>query len=1268
MLQLYMYTIQTNINDTLRFQISAGQYINDIRISSIAPGTYNTQQLLTAVQTAINNDAWASGSENLQYYDELDGKHNNYQWLTMTHNSSTHMIKFQRNNNLGHRFYFVHGSNDFTHCEFFKNCVGLFSSSNYIVNNPATLASSNDSSLLKDSRTYPDSTFNCILNHTSSSINLSLSSTTINIEPLGYYIIPDSLTFVHHVCTNALVLNCNDIRNYSITDPTHVFNIADSNKFHLGVDTFYTKNEKAYDSSANIFNINFIYVDSPINILDNNVAKQIYIPHGLYSYHWFWKFLTQCYDQIKFRELSETRSVIWYSETQSIDYVCNGFNDADPKFNYDNFVSYFALTDSNILLTDYSLDYLIIQDQTYHYNFFTKIPVNMEASEYCLSGIIKAGTETEYPFNRVEASYGSIQNCIKFIVNIPPKKCYTYNNAGEIQWYTDEFNNAMFVLSSIDLGISIKNTTNNSEYQYYFNGKTNDMYIPELHGLVRYTDSTPMFNRCSTLGNNIKCYFFEPMIQWVIYNSDTTAELSIDGMNYSINSMSCTFAELDSWLSPTTSIQVEQTVYNNDAVYTSQTLSKPIDTFKLIIPYSESVTYNTSFNCSTNVINNSKALESRLIYIYKGNCNVCIKTVDSKILVTSLRFGLYSMSTLIDMMSDCLQKSLNMKVKYNHSIITFECNTQFKLIDCPCSFKDSYLIKSIWPSEYASLVYIYTYYNDQISQLQLFTNSLNPCIGLSEIFSDTRVEKLNANDPAMYSTYIRYTWTQPVIVNKYTIDSGVKTTVNMVDATITGNNENNVLEFDDNVVYMGILKIDHVPVNNKTYFYFVNAHGWSNDTMLFEYSSTVVMNIATDQIVTVSNIFFTKSTLHGHLSLTSLDLWLDTCYYYQEKQDLSIRTLNIDLTLIRLDGNIPKSVVEFNTENVEPMMTYTSTQQFGQSNYMYKYMHCSSTSEIEDTSSLQFSVVPELNISHKQYKSYSNYDNFDNLQSITLQPGLYIVTNKQVCDKTNASATTYIHFGNQDFVWYYYRETYLTTFETILPCVLPESQTCEISYDIPKISEINCYFMSTCVQSISSNVGINNPVNYSKENSTFNFDQYQDILTQQLVTDFLFIEYIFETPYTIVQDSSVLIQDIPGASIRMFTNRKDIFDLRPDEFSIILKRNIHYYAYNYGCIYYTNLKTQGVLAWDQSRIILDYPIGTFGIGFFDGDYLIRTYGMRYSFGIIQNQNFSTEYNPLTGFRISYIKSCSDPNIEVYHYPTVRYGATVLFFYSFDELK
>ena len=57
------------------------------------------------------------------------------------------------------------------------------------------------------------------------------------------------------------------------------------------------------------------------------------------------------------------------------------------------------------------------------------------------------------------------------------KKCYTYNDTGEIQWYTDEFNNAMFVPSSIDLGITIKNTTNNSEYQYYFNGKTNDMYI-----------------------------------------------------------------------------------------------------------------------------------------------------------------------------------------------------------------------------------------------------------------------------------------------------------------------------------------------------------------------------------------------------------------------------------------------------------------------------------------------------------------------------------------------------------------------------------------------------------------------------------------------------------------------------------------------------------------------------------------------------------------------------------------------------------------------
>lgn len=1259
------FTIQTNINDTLRFQINALQFI-EIRISSIAPGTYNTQQLLTAVQTAISNDAWDASHKNLQYYDELTAKHTNSQWLTMTHNSSTHMITFQRDGNSAHRFYFVHGSNDFTHCEFFKNCVGLFSSSNYIVNNPATLVSSNDSSLLKDSRTYPDSTYNCILNHTSSSINLSLSSTTISIEPLGYYIIPDSLTFVHHVCTNALVLNCNDIRNYSITDPTHVFNIVDSNKFHLGVDTFYTKNEKAYDSSANIFNINFINVDSPINILDNNVAKQIYIPYGLYSYHWFWKFLTQCYDQIKFRELSETRTVIWYSATQSIDYVCNGFNDTNPNIKFNNFDSYFALTDSNIWLTD-SSEYLIIQDQTHHYNFFTKIPVNMEASEYYLSGIIKAGTESEYPFNRVETSYGSIQNCIKFIDNMQSKKCYTYNNAGEIQWYTDEFNNAMFVLSSIDLGISIKNTTNNSEYQYYFNGKTNDMYIPELHGLVRYTDSTPMFNRCSTLGNNINCYFFEPMIQWVIYNSDTTAELSIDGMNYNINSMSCTFAELDSLLSPTTSIQVEQTVYNNDAVYTSQTLSKPIDTLKLIIPYSESVTYNTSFNCSTNVINNSKALESRLIYIYKGNCNVCIKTVDSKILVTSLRFGLYSMSTLIDMMSDCLQKSLNMKVKYNHSIITFECDTQFKLIDCPCSFKDSYLIKSIWPSEYASILYIYTYYNDQISQLQLFTNSLNPCIGLSEIFSDTRVEKMNDNNPAMYSTYIRYTWIQPVIVNKYTTDSGVKTTVNMADATITGNNENNVLEFDNNVVYMGILKIDHVPVNNKTYFYFVNAHGWSNDTMLFEYSSSIVMNIATDQIVTVSNIFFTKSTLHGHLSLTSLDLWLDTCYYVPKNQDLSIRTLNIDLTLIRLDGNIPKSVVEFNTENVEPMITYTNTQQFGQSNYMYKYMYCSSTSEIENTSSLQFSVVPELNISHTRYNSYSNYDNFNNLQSITLQPGLYIVSNEQICDGSNATTTTYIHFGNQDFVWYYYRNAYTTAFETILPCVLPESQTCKISYDIPYVSAINCYFMSTCVQSISTKVGINNPVNYSKENSTFNFDQYQDILTQQLVTDFLFIEYIFETPYTIVQDSNVLIQDIPGASIRMFTNRKDIFDLRPDEFSIILKRNINYYAYKYGCICYTNFKTQGVLAWDQSSINLGYPIGAIGIGFFDGYQLFRTYGVRYSFSIIRNQYFSTVYNPLTGFRIAYTKKCSNPNIEVYPYPTVRYGAVALFFYSFDKL-
>ena len=216
---------------------------------------------MTAVQTAISNDAWDGGNhKNFQYYDELTEKHTNSQWLTMTHNSSTHMITFQRNSSSAHRFYFVHGSNDFTHCEFFKNCVGLFSSSNYIVNNPATLVSSNDSSLLKDSRTYPDSTFNCILNHTSSSINLSLSSTTINIEPLGYYIIPDSLTFVHHVCTNALVLNCNDIRNYSITDPTHVFNIVDSNKFQLGVDTFYTKNEKAYDSSVNIFNINFIFI------------------------------------------------------------------------------------------------------------------------------------------------------------------------------------------------------------------------------------------------------------------------------------------------------------------------------------------------------------------------------------------------------------------------------------------------------------------------------------------------------------------------------------------------------------------------------------------------------------------------------------------------------------------------------------------------------------------------------------------------------------------------------------------------------------------------------------------------------------------------------------------------------------------------------------------------------------------------------------------------------------------------------------------------
>ena len=59
--------------------------------------------------------------------------------------------------------------------------------------------------------------------------------------------------------------------------------------------------------------------------------------------------------------------------------------------------------------------------------------------------------------------------------------------------------------------------------------------------------------------------------------------------------------------------------------------------------------------------------------------------------------------------------------------------------------------------------------------------------------------------------------------------------------------------------------------------------------------------------------------------------------------------------------------------------------------------------------------------------------------------------------------------------------------------------------------------------------------------------------------------------------------------------------------------------------------------------------------------------MRYSFSIIRNQYVSTVYNPLTGFRIAYTKKCSNPNIEVYPYPTVRYGATVLFFYSFDKL-
>lgn len=92
------------------------------------------------------------------------------------------------------------------------------------------------------------------------------------------------------------------------------------------------------------FNINMIYVNSPIQIIDvDNQSKNIVMQYGLYSYNWFLKYLIVSYDQITFNNINSSKTVIQnVSNPSPVISIVNGtnsnsmsivsVNDTDPVY------------------------------------------------------------------------------------------------------------------------------------------------------------------------------------------------------------------------------------------------------------------------------------------------------------------------------------------------------------------------------------------------------------------------------------------------------------------------------------------------------------------------------------------------------------------------------------------------------------------------------------------------------------------------------------------------------------------------------------------------------------------------------------------------------------------------------------------------------------------------------------------------------------------------------------------------------------------------